>query len=101
MEDYKELMKDLLLRYYSVEGEGKKLHRSTFDIFKMCHGIIPTHPITEHDAYEVMQELGFQIEQKIIYEKVCIFEGDEEAGVPSEYDEVETERIFLWVLYEK
>lgn len=100
MEDYKEIMKTLLWRYYSPIAAGNKVLKSTPDLLVMFRGIIPMQPITEHDVYEVMKELGFEIEQKIIKEKVCIFEGDEDEGLPAEYDEVEVGRVFLWALYE-
>lgn len=101
MEDYKEIMVELLSRYYSPIAVGNKVLKSTADLLVMFRGIIPSHPITEHDVYEVMKESSFEIEQKIITQKVCIFEGDDEKGLPAEHDDVEIGRVFLWVLYEK
>lgn len=94
MEDYKEIMEDLLLRYYSPV-EGKKIYKSTKDLHVMFLGVIPYTPITEHDVFEVMRDANFQMEQKIITEKKMIFKGDEEEGIPAEYDNVEIGRVFL------
>lgn len=63
MEDYKELIKELLLRYYSTEAQlGETHYKSTYEILTMLQGVIPNEPISEHDVFAVMKELGFQIE---------------------------------------
>lgn len=101
MEDYKQEIRNLILAYYEVSGECKVHHKSTSEILAMCQGVIPNQPITQHDIYEVMKEMGFGIEQVSITEKVMIYEGDEEQGIPAEYDNVEVTREFRWKLYEK
>lgn len=79
MEDYKEEIRNLFLRYYHVAGaEHKKLQRSTAEILSEVRGVIPAQPISEHDIYEVMKDMGFLQELAIQREKVCIFEGDED-----------------------
>lgn len=75
MEDYKEIIKQMLLRDFSpyptkgeqtlpLKGEadrqGDVINLTTFDILQMVQGIIPQTPIDEHDVFEVMQELGFE-----------------------------------------
>lgn len=62
MEDYKEIIKDLLLGYYSTEAQlGETVYKSTYEILTMLQGVIPDNPISEHDVFAVMKELGFQI----------------------------------------
>lgn len=100
MEDYKQEIKDLILRYYEPSGSSDALYKSTLQILQMCQGVIPNQPITQHDVYEIMKELGFTIQQIAITEKVMIYEGDEEQGIPPKYDNVEKDRVFLWELYE-
>lgn len=80
MEDYKQEIRNLILAYYEPSGTGKALHKSTIQILEMCQGVIPDQPITQHDIYEVMKELGFKIE----------LVGDEEY-----------EKEFRWLLYDK
>ena len=101
MEDYKEIIKELFLRYYNQVGskEEKRL-LTTQSILTMMQGIIPSEPIGEHDIYEVMKELNFRQELEILYDKICIFEGDKENHLPPEYEKIET-RVFKWVVYEK
>lgn len=48
-----------------------------------------------------MTDMGFYQELEIIYGQVCIFEGDKEKGIPAEYDRVEVDRVFKWVVFEK
>lgn len=101
MMDYKEIMKSLLAEYYKPEDPaGTPLHMTTGALLDMFRGIIPAQPISEHDVFELLQELGYRQEQKIFYEKVLISEGDHEAGIMPEYDNVEVARRFMWVLYE-
>ena len=73
----------------------------TFEVLNEVRGLIPNHPIDEHDIYGLLKEMYFEQAQKIIYEKVCTFEGDEKKGIPPEYEQVEIGRIFVWNLYEK
>ena len=64
MNDYKEILKTLLLRYYSPHpiGAVEKQYKTTSQVLAMAQGIIPTEPIDQHDIYDVLQELGFTIE---------------------------------------
>lgn len=101
MEDYKIIMKELLLQYYDPVPEGEPKQMQTFEVLRFLRGIIPNEPIGEHDMYDVLKECGFQISQKILTEKVCIYEGDGTKDDPAEYDNVETGRILVWNLYEK
>lgn len=101
MEDYKEEIRLLLQKYYCNAGEEyKKIQRTTNDILHMVKGVIPSEPISEHDIYELMKELCFEQEQKILTENVCTFEGDEKQGIPPEYEDVEVGRMFVWKLFE-
>lgn len=62
MEDYIEIIKELILRYYSIEAQlGETVYKSTYEILTMLQGVIPDNPISEHDVFAVMKELGFQI----------------------------------------
>ena len=95
MEDYKEKIKELFLRYYrNIGEEEEKTYLSTKRILEMVGGVIPSKPISEHDIYECMTDMGF-------YGQICIFEGDKEKGIPAEYDRVEVDRVFKWVVFEK
>ena len=64
MNDYKEILKTLLLRYYSPHPIGvvEKQYKTTSQVLYMAQGIIPSEPIDQHDIYDVLQELGFTIE---------------------------------------
>ena len=48
-----------------------------------------------------MKSMGFEQDMKIFYEKVCTYEGDEEKGIPPEFERKETGRLMVWNLYEK
>lgn len=62
MEDYKLQMKELIAQRFSpISTEGEVVYKSTLDILEMCQGVIPTEPIGEHDVFEVMKEMGFEI----------------------------------------
>lgn len=102
MEDYKEEIKKLLQKYYDTLGEDdNKIYKTTVEILEEVRGVIPFQPIDDHDIYELMKELNFWQDQEIIFEKVCIFEGDSSENIPPEYDNVEVERVFKWVLFRK
>jgi hypothetical protein len=102
MEDYKEEIKSLILAYYSQSGKDHKLlQRTTTDILNEVCGIIPSEPISEHDIFEIMKELLFTKSIFIQKAKVCTFEGDEEKGIPPEFEIKEVGRIFVWNIYEK
>ena len=64
MNDYKEIIKTLLLRYYSPQFAGTvaKAYHTTSQVLAMVQGVIPNEPIDQHDVYDVLQELGFTIE---------------------------------------
>jgi hypothetical protein len=102
MEDYKEEIRNLLLKYYTNAGsEHKKLQRTTAEILQEIRGVIPNDPISEHDVYEILKEMEFDQSQKIFYEKVCTFAGDKEKGLMPEYEQKEAGRLFVWEFYEK
>ena len=69
MDDYKEILKDLLLQYYDMTPEGKLIQMQTSEVLSWAKGIIPSKPIDEHDTFKVLTELGFKPSQKIINEK--------------------------------
>lgn len=65
MEDYKEEIRGLIGRYYSpcaTTGGWECTYKSTLELLAMVLGVIPTTPISEHDIYEVMKEMGYTIE---------------------------------------
>lgn len=103
MEDYKDEIKKIILQYYQPETDENtiKLERSTFQILTELQGVIPNSPVSEHDIFKVMKELGFRIEKKIFYERVCTFPEDVENGRPPVYENKETYRAMLWSMYEK
>ena len=54
MEDYKEEIRNLLLKYYHNAGEEHKLlQRTTSEVLNEVRGLIPKHPIDEHDIYDL------------------------------------------------
>lgn len=102
MEDYKLEMQILFLRYYKTADENlAPLKKTTEEIWQQLKGVIPKHPIDEHDIYEMLKFLGFQQDLEIIYEQVCIVEADKAKGIVAEYDKREAGRVFVWLLYEK
>ena len=65
MEDYKEEIRGLIGRYYSPCATTESwvcTYKSTLELLAMVVGVIPTTPVSEHDIYEVMKEMGFAIE---------------------------------------
>lgn len=65
MEDYKEEIRGLIGRYYSpyaTTESWESTYKSTLELLAMVLGVIPTTPISEHDIYEVMKEMGYTIE---------------------------------------
>lgn len=102
MEDYKEEMRSIFSKYYQTEGpEHRLLKRTTGEILNEMRGIIPKHPIDEHDVYEMLKSLEFPQDLEIVYQKVCIREEDKAKGIQAEYDNVEVGRHFVWLVYEK
>lgn len=65
MEDYKEIIKAMLLRDFSPRPiETKKSFKdtrlmTTIEVLQMVQGIIPSKPIDEHDIFDVLKEIGF------------------------------------------
>ncbi len=65
MEDYKEIIKEMLLRDFSTRPIDTKkalkeaLFMTTIEVLQMVQGIIPSKPIDEHDVFEVLKETGF------------------------------------------
>lgn len=101
MIDYKEEMIKLFSRYYSPMGEDwNKKHMSTTEIDFLFRGIFPSLPVSEHDIYEIMKEMGYYDELVTYYEKVCTFKGDEKEGIPPEYEDQEAGKVFKWVVFE-
>lgn len=90
MEDYKEVIKELLLRNFTPTGINPVFFNTTV-ILKMVQGIIPKKPISEHDVYEVLKELGFKQQLKTFYKK------DKDGKDTTEIDY----QVYLWVFYKK
>lgn len=101
MDDYKEIMKNLLLQYYEMTPGGDVVQMQTSQVLQWVKGIIPNKPIDEHDTFDVLKELGFKNSQKIITEKVCTFEGNKAKGIKPEFEDIEVARVLVWNLYEK
>lgn len=101
MDDYKEVLKDLLSMYYDMIPGGEPLQMQTSQVLTWAKGIIPSKSIDENDTFDVLKELGFKQSQKIITEKVCTFKGDEKNNIPPEFEDLEVGRILVWNLYEK
>lgn len=100
MIDYKEEMILLFSQYYSPIGEEyQKKFMSTFQVYAMFKGILPSEPFSEHEAYEILKELGFKQEMELITnEEILVEESDE---VDEEKDTHVIGRVFKWVVYEK
>lgn len=104
MQDYKDIMKTILAKYYeptSIFGEVLPVYEATTkQMWNWFRGVIPEHPIDEHDVFDILTELGFQQKQKILMERVCIVQADKKKGIKAEYDDVEVGRVLIWHLYE-
>ncbi|GIM51873.1 hypothetical protein CAPN004_09030 [Capnocytophaga cynodegmi] len=65
MEDYKEIIKEMLLTDFSPRPIDTKkalkeaLFMTTIEVLQMVQGIIPSKPIDEHDIFDVLKETGF------------------------------------------
>ncbi|MFJ1328170.1 hypothetical protein [Capnocytophaga canimorsus] len=65
MENYKEIIKEMLLRDFSTRPiDTKKALKevqlmTTIEVLQMVQGIIPSKPIDEHDIFDVLKETGF------------------------------------------
>lgn len=64
MNNYNEIAKTLLSRFYSPVKEENRIEefKTTEEILLMIRGVIPETPFDQHDVFQVMNELGFQIE---------------------------------------
>lgn len=72
MEDYKEIIKEMLLRDFSpniplnssLKGEaykqGNVIKMTTAQVLQMVQGVIPYTPIDEHDVFDSLKECGFE-----------------------------------------
>lgn len=101
MNDYIQVMKDLLQDYYSTTPEGSKIEMQTSDVLRWFKGIIPDKPVTEHDVFDVLTELGFKKSQKILTKEIEKVKANKQKGIPAEYENVEVGRILVWNLYER
>ena len=101
MKDYIQIMKDIIQEFYSTTPEGNKIEMQTSEVFRWFKGVIPGKPITEHDVFDLLTELGYKPSQKILYEKVETKKGNKNLGIEPEFKEIETGRILIWNLYEK
>lgn len=79
MEDYRQEIINLLTEYYTTEKKENAIYFSTAEILDEVRGVIPSEPINEHDIYDIMKQLGFQVILNISM----------------------GERIFLWEMYLK
>ena len=79
MEDYRQEIINLLAEYYNTEKKENAIYSSTAEILDEVRGVIPSEPINEHDIYDIMKQLGFQVILNISM----------------------GERIFLWEMYLK
>lgn len=101
MIDYKQAMITLFQRYYAPAGEEwQKKHMYTSEVDALFRGVIPHLPTSEHEVYEILDELGYHQERVILYEKICTFEGDEKEGIPPEYEDQEVGHVFKWVVFD-
>ena len=79
MEDYRQEIINLLTEYYTTEKKEDSIYSSTAEILDEVRGVIPSESINEHDIYDIMKQLGFQVILNISM----------------------GERIFLWEMYLK
>lgn len=102
MIDYKEKMIALFQRYYTNDGEmHQKKNMTTSQIFFMFCGVLPNQPITEHEVYEMLDELGYMQERVIIYNEETLVEENKNLGIKEKIDLVEAGQVFKWVVFEK
>lgn len=87
MEDYKEQIKELLLREFATQG-SRQLAMTTTQVTRMVKGVIPKEPITEHEVYEVLKEINYPMHLKTVFMK------DEE---DKDTDLIDFQ-IFVWLL---
>ncbi len=93
MEDYNEIIKELLFSQFSAVpiAGTEPILMGTHRILLMVCGVIPSTPIDEHDIFNIMTELGYQKTLKTIY-SVDEKSNEKEKKEVSGY-------VFLWVLY--
>ncbi|QWA38889.1 hypothetical protein [Chryseobacterium sp. ZHDP1] len=101
MNDYIQIMKDIIQEYYSTTPEGNKIEMQTSAILRWFKGVIPDQPITEHDVFDVLTELGYKKSQKILTERIQTVKANKKEGIQAEYEDVEVARILVWNLYER
>lgn len=87
MNDYKEIARTLLLEWFSPEpqAEGLVIYTTT-ELLVMVRGLLPQHPLDEHDIYEIMHESGFR---NTIIRRL----GTDSSGTSIEFEQ------FAWLLY--
>ncbi|MBS9766519.1 MAG: hypothetical protein KGV44_03125 [Flavobacteriaceae bacterium] len=58
MEDYIEIIKELLLSQFSATpyGDAEPIQMGTLRVLHMVCGVIPQTPIDEHDIFNIMTE---------------------------------------------
>ncbi|WP_300685860.1 hypothetical protein [Chryseobacterium sp.] len=102
MIDYKEIMMTLFQKYFSKTGEEWQMKIvSTMYIYKLFRQLIPGETVTEHDAFEMLQELDYATILDTLYDKVCINCGDQDEGIEPDYEMKESGKVFKWVIFEK
>lgn len=88
MDDYKEIIKEMLSAYFTPNGTVC-MPMATKRVLRIIRGIIPNDPIDEHDIFAVLREMGFSYELYATYEK-------DESG--NDTDEIK-DQLFLWNLF--
>lgn len=100
MDDYIQEMKDIILQYYTPTPDGgNTLQMQTGAVLNWFRGVIPKEPITQHDVFDLLKELGFKHSQKILTETIVLKKATRFTDEVSE--EQETGRVLVWNLYEK
>ncbi|WP_418124217.1 hypothetical protein ACNFU2_06405 [Chryseobacterium sp. PTM-20240506] len=101
MNDYIQVMKDLIKEHYSNTPEGNKVEMQTSDVLKWFRGVIPGEPINQHDVFDVLTEMEYKKSQKILTKQVQTKKGNKNLGIEPEFKDVEIGRILVWDLYDK
>jgi len=102
MLDYKEKMIALFQRFFCPDGDiENKKHMTTIEVLEMFLGVIPSEPVSEHDVYEILEELGYTQDRVIIYEEKETASANENLGIKRQIDLVEVGVVFKWVVFEK
>lgn len=62
MEDYKQKLQELILKFFSpISVSGGYDLMTTCRVLELVTGVLPQEPISEHDVYEVLTALSFEI----------------------------------------